>query len=209
MKDKSVTNNFFNSYVYGHKFFGGTHSLEYARKCLKVGEVHVKIDVHCRGSYYNYYGGIPLSILKDRWQTDKHIYEVLSDRRKPYFDLDFFFVNEEEEQRSYEAALQFISDLMGEVGAPFTLDQLAVSCVRSKPSVGRYANRTKSSYHIIVNNGYVFNSLEDTVKFRHLIRYRKKNAEGYSLIDSCVYDKNRVFKLPYQTKGVDLGSRQP
>ena len=199
--------------LYGRPTFGGKGSLQHARECLKTGDVHVRMDresYSTSGKYYCFFAGISLPTLRSAWQEDNHMYEILSSRRKPYFDLDFMYVSDEQEKAEYESAVSIIGELLEELHAPFEPHQLAVCSVRGKPSVGLYANRIKSSFHIIVNNGYVFNSLKDTKNFGRLILERqKKFPEAYAKFDNRVYDENRLFKLPYQTKGVDRGSRQP
>ena len=121
----------------------------------------VRADIRPTYKYYPYFGGLPLTTLKECWQNDWHLYEILSDRRKPYFDLEGEYINKEDEKRLFEAALQIISDLMAEIGAPFTREQLAISSVTGLCNTGSFAGKMKSSFHIIVNNGFVFDSVSD------------------------------------------------
>ena len=198
---------YFEEKLLGKKFFGGSKAMEHARKFLAENEVFVRADIRPTYKYHPYFGGLPLTTLKECWQNDWHLYEILSDRRKPYFDLDGHYISKEDEKRLFEAALQIISDLMAEIGAPFTREQLAISSVTGLCNTGSFAGQMKSSFHIIVNNGFVFDSVSDVKTFCGLLAERIENREGGSIIDLSVYRWNQVFKLPYQTKGEDGGSR--
>ena len=64
------------------------------------------------------------------------------------------------------------------------------------------------SYHIILNNGYYFKSVSDINHFVFFLYDMVKKNERFNCletelgfaIDMGIYTKNRLFKLPYQSK---------
>ena len=92
---------------------------------------------------------------------------------------------------------------MKDLGAPFTDDQVAICKVETFP------NKKKSSFHVVINNSYIIKDMPSIKNFADFIRSKASMTMFKNVIDCSVYSKNRVFKLPFQTKKIDDGCRPP
>ena len=201
---QNVSTGSFHSYTIkplGAEFVGGKKSQEQARTNLSKTDIFMAKD-HTyfkggKGFVTKIYGGVNLSALKSNWEDDHHLYEILGESRKVYFDLDFPFISHEEEKKTLEATLNFIKEIMKGIGAPFNDDEVAICGVADHP------NKDKSSYHLILNNGFLLNGMDSVQSFGIFLRSKISMTIYFDIIDCSVYSKNRAFKLPFQTKGLD------
>ena len=88
---------FYNYLRLNRVFYSGKGSQEKARTCLRSDDIFLASDnIYLKNGNYKstkIYGGINKNVLNSNWTKDNNLYEILSDLRKPYFDLDFYYVN--------------------------------------------------------------------------------------------------------------------
>ena len=124
-------------------------------------------------------------------KTDKGLYEVLDDvsARKLYFDVDFVGGTIDK----YEKIKCEIFKIFKGEGMVFDN-----SNIREVGSIREKNNQSFVSYHIIVNNGYLF---ENSTHISNVMKWMIcKYPRLGEIIDGCVYNKYRNFRLPYQSK---------
>jgi len=146
-------------------------------------------------SYYNY-GNMTYDKINDIWKTNNNLYEILDDKpRKAYFDIDKYFISKEDTDNMLKQFYKLVFDTLG-----FDKKDAYISY-----GEGIKNDKLKISYHIIFNNGYYFENIEDIKKFKCHIEYLVNSNKDYDLLsdkvlDMKVYNKNQAFKLPYQSK---------
>tara|TARA_R110001599_G_scaffold53068_5_gene148474 strand:+ start:7768 stop:11448 length:3681 start_codon:yes stop_codon:yes gene_type:complete len=137
------------------------------------------------------------TILRD--EQDLGLYEVLDYEtpRKIFFDIDF-----------YDGTIELYEEIKTKIFTCFVGEGIDMSndCIREYGYVGEKKGRPYVSYHIIVNNGFL---CENQEHLKNLIDYMiLKYPILTELIDCCVYNKFRNFRLPYQSKNGDVNAIQ-
>ena len=128
-------------------------------------------------------------VLSLNWKDDHHLYEILEESRKCYFDLHFPFINREEERKTFISTLNFIKEIMKDIGAPFNDDEVAIC--------GVDPNKTKSSYHINLNNNFLLNGMSSVKRktkgqdnLKELGRPSQKPINGRDTLDEILISHN-------------------
>ena len=132
-------------------------------------------------------------------KTDMGYYEVLDDvsARKLYFDVDF----EGGTIDKYEEIKEEIFKIFKGEGLCFDN-----SSIREVGSIREKNNQAYVSYHIIVNNGYLF---ENSTHISNVMKWMIcKYPRLGEIIDGSVYNKYRNFRLPYQSKNGNTNAIQ-
>jgi hypothetical protein len=150
------------------------------------------------------YCNISYSQLNTIIKKNYLLYETLKEERKPYFDIEY------EECDKTKLINNNIKDLIKEcfndINITIEDKHFLEYGITKKSNSGKWRNKIKVSYHIVINNGYKFNNLKDLQKFKSYL-FEKLN-EKYTIliqnedyvIDKIPYGKNQQFKLPYQSK---------
>ena len=186
-------------------------------KCLATktpGNIFIERDKPgYNASVYRSFGQLPYDKLLSVWKQDYHLYEILEEERKPYFDIEFRFISDEHTKTQFNLINEVIKTAFKTVGVEIKPDEhYAVCSNMGICKSGTFKGLKKVSHHIIVNNGYKFKSIEDAHTFNacYIPQIIEENPEFKSLyateglsIDTGVYTINRAFKLPYQTKAHD------
>jgi hypothetical protein len=158
------------------------------------------------------YGGLSLEELRKVAYDNHHIYEILKGKLKPYFDIEFEFSNTEEKAKKVASIWKIISKVFKSVGIKwkFKSGRDFYSDVIGTGEQGSFEGIKKYSAHMVINNGYYFNNCDEAKTFALAIKQEIiANHVEWSLlldgnadytIDFGVYTKNRLFKLPYQSK---------
>jgi len=176
------------------------------------------LDSQGRPKAYKSYGNLPIAILQQVWQTNHHLYEVIRQEHKPYFDIEFKFETEEHRHEIFQLIIQLLTEAFQIINVPFDHLEHSATCYNlGVAEKGIFAGLQKASYHLIINNGYKFTSWQESNKFgiylRQLIftkpEYAKLNTAEGPVIDLAVYNKNRCFKLPYQSKAGSPRTQTP
>ena len=165
------------------------------------------------GATFKCYGSLPFDIMASHWKEDQHLYEILGEERKPYFDIEFRYIDDKHTNIQLEKINTVIKTAFETVGITINpAEHYAVCYNLGMCKSGTFAGLKKVSYHIIINNGYKFKCVDDSNKFcakyiPQIINESQEfkllfTQEGLS-IDTGVYTKNRLFKLPYQSKAND------
>lgn len=158
---------------------------------------------------YKSYGNMTFAQLSNIWQQNHHLYEVIKSEHKPYFDIEFKPNTKEEQQQIMTLILRLIKTSFESIGVIYNVfDDSAFAKNIGTGEAGVFAGLTKASFHLIINNGYKFVSHEDSNKFAKYLEQRIRTEEEYKplitaegiAIDLKVYNKNRCFKLPNQSK---------
>lgn len=155
------------------------------------------------------YGVLDFSTLNLIWKSNHHLYEVIRAKHKPYFDIEFKFIDEIQKETIFNKIIDLIKSSFEFLNVPFDYKQhCAVSENIGVGEYGLFGGLTKASFHLIVNNGYKFSGYDQSNKFAKYLEQRIRLEEEYQTliteegiaIDLKVYNKNRCFKLPYQSK---------
>ena len=129
------------------------------------------------------------------------MYEVLDDERKFHLDIEFPDMGIDENNK----IICSISKLLI-IG--FRKINMKITKNLQKLLVLVSLEHLKGSKNVILNNGYYFKSVQDIKHFiLFLYEIAKKRdflnwleTELGFVIDMGIYTKNRLFKLPYQSK---------
>lgn len=177
-----------------------------------------KEKVGFMGSVNKAYGSLPYSVLNQIWQTDNHLYEILKTERKPYFDIEFRFVSNEHTITQFNLITKAIIEAFNKINVEVKTEHFAVCFNLGIAKKGIFAGLKKVSYHLIINNGYKFKSIDDANIFcGKYIPQIIQDSQEYNVlyhneglaIDTGVYTLNRCFKLPYQSKANDKRPQIP
>jgi len=187
-------------------------------KCLATtktpGNIFIERDKPgFNGSVYRSFGSLPYNKLNTVWKQDYHLYELLEEERKPYFDIEFRFIDDKHTITQLNLINDVIKKAFSSVGVEVKpQEHYAVATNLGICKSGTFKGLKKVSLHIIINNGYKFKSVDDAHTFNacYIPQIIEDNpdfknlyaTEGLS-IDTGVYTKNRAFKLPYQSKAND------
>jgi len=158
------------------------------------------------------YGGMALEELRNVVCENHHLYEILKGKLKPYFDIEFEFSNNEEKVKKIGKIWKIIHQTFKLIDVKWNFQEGIdfYSEVIGTGEQGSFAGIKKYSAHMVINNGYYFNNCDDAKVFALAIKQEiNKNQSDWNLlldesagytIDFGVYTKNRLFKLPYQSK---------
>lgn len=171
------------------------------------------------GATIKNYGSLSYETLASAWKEDQHLYEILGEERKPYFDIEFRYIDDNHTSIQLEKINQVLKKAFETVNVIINpVEHYAVCYNLGMCKSGSFAGLKKVSYHIIINNGYKFKSVEDANKFcaKYIPQVINESPEFKLLftqeglsIDIGVYTKNRLFKLPYQSKANDKRPQIP
>ena len=154
------------------------------------------------------YGSMSINQLDTIFTTNHHLYELLGEQRKMHLDIEFPDMGKDNKKEIMTTIFKLIISCFKDIGVKLDVEGNTVSFVRGKGETGTFKGVKKMSYHLIINNGYYFKSVED---IKHFILYCYEKAKtndrykvletelGFS-IDMGIYTNNRLFKLPYQSK---------
>jgi len=160
------------------------------------------------------YGSMPFEDLEKIYKQNHYLYEILKDERKFYMDIEFPYENDEQATHKLGLIFKLVRDCFAECGIEtgykrkrdFFSKNIGVG------EAGGFKDIKKFSSHLIMNDGNYFKSYSDINKFAKYMRQTiDENEDLHDLIfetdqqrnyaiDFGVYTKNRLFKLPYQSK---------
>ncbi len=163
------------------------------------------------------YGSMPFEELENVYKQNHYLYEILPEERKFYLDIEFPFISKEDSDHKLELIFLLMNKCFWDCGL---LEEICTynpkrdffSKVVGVGEAGGFKNINKFSAHVVINNGTWFKSVYDINKFaRYMKQIINDNEEYHDLIfetdtardyaiDFGVYTKNRLFKLPYQSK---------
>ena len=121
----------------------------------------------------------------------------ISCTRKLYFDIDFY----EKTIEDYEKVKEHLFEIFKGEGVMMSNEN-----IRETGYVGTKKDMNYISYHIVVNNGMVFENQEHTKNFMDYMILKYPILQEY--IDCVVYDKYRNFRMPNQSKNGKITSIQ-
>ena len=136
------------------------------------------------------------------------MYEVLDDERKFHLDIEFPDMGIDENNKIICSISKLLIIGFRKINMKITKNELNFTKVAGIGESGTFKGVKKMSYHIILNNGCYFKSVQDIKHFiLFLYEIAKKRdflncleTELGFVIDVGIYTKNRLFKLPYQSK---------
>ena len=161
------------------------------------------------GREYNQYGTLTYDLLDAVWKNNNGMYEILTDYRKLYFDIEYPTDGDQEAQsKTNHLIVECIKDILNDLDIPYNENDFAIShCDKGKFSNGLFEGVNKFSSHIVCNNDFAFHSVQDIKIFKDYLgvlllteKYQDLWFETHCAIDTQVYGNNQCFKLPYQTK---------
>lgn len=191
--------------------------LEYAiKKCNNLISLR-RGYLSANGREYNQYGNLPYDVLNKIWKKNNGLYEILKEKRKLYFDIEYPTDNVlEKEQKTNKLIADCIKEICEKLKIPYESSNFAISKVVGKFSDGVFKGVNKYSAHIICNNDYAFQSVEDIKIFKDYLstlleeeKYKDLWFGTMCAIDTAVYGSNQTFKLPYQAKTSNKFSQTP
>jgi hypothetical protein len=152
------------------------------------------------------YGSMSYNKLQDIYLTNYHLFELLRDERKPYFDIEF--VNDGNTDDIHKNIIKLIRNSLKSINVYVKDNEFKFYGSIGLGEKGLFKGLNKASYHIVIDNGYKFCSVKDVNKFSKYLKeqiiinkeYENLKFNNTFVIDMGVYTKNRVFKLPYQSK---------
>jgi len=164
--------------------------------------------LNAEGREYNQYGNLPYNKLSQIWKINNGFYEILSEYRKLYFDIEYpTDLNENKESQINNLINECIKEILKKLQINYKSSQFAISQVHSKYTNGPFKGVDKYSAHIIYNCNKSFHSVEDIKIFKDYLstllleeKYKDLWFGKSCAIDTKVYGKNQAFKLPYQAK---------
>jgi hypothetical protein len=177
---------------------------------VKTGDIKLCIKNE-KGSSY---GSLPFEDLENIYKQNHYLYEILTDTRKFYLDIEFPYQGEDEAVKKLSLIFKLIKKCFSDCG-------IETSYKRSRDffsknigvgEQGGFKDISKFSAHLVLNNNFYFKSVYDIHKFTRYMKqtinetdefqdliFETDRARDYA-IDFGVYTKNRLFKLPYQSK---------
>ena len=178
-----------------------TKPLEYALSLRNAGEYTIKCDELQGVKTYISYGNFNLKDLEEYgWETDNHLFEVISpiEPIKLYFDID----KRKESEEDMEIILKLVRKLVKRT-LEFDIGEKSSLCFGEGPK----EDYQKISFHLISCNGTYFKNMNDLKTYTNYLKYVIGTEDEYEplrngILDFNVYKKNQVFKLPYNTKTV-------
>jgi hypothetical protein len=169
------------------------------------------------------YGSMSFDELEKIYTQNHYLYEVLRDERKFYLDIEFPYENDEDAAHKIALIFKLIKRAFMDCGID-TRYKSKRDFFSKNVGVGEqggFKDIKKFSAHLVLNNGTYFKSVSDINKFARYMRQIINEEEEYQdlifetdrardyAIDFGVYTKNRLFKLPYQSKPNSIRIQKP
>tara|TARA_R110002012_G_scaffold158318_1_gene319709 strand:+ start:1283 stop:4369 length:3087 start_codon:yes stop_codon:yes gene_type:complete len=144
------------------------------------------------------FGAMDFAMLDKNYTQNHHLYEISSEKRRMYFDVEYY-ADEQEREKQWK----YIQEWLIEFVKQFTEIKQIFITNGSGQKDGLY----RSSYHIVFHTVHYLDGTYKLFK-SHLENALFKNENAYlicpfkkkSAIDTAVYAKNQQFKLPLQSK---------
>lgn len=183
----------------------------------KQNETNICLAQQSNKNYYSY-GCMSYDDLNNIWREDNNLNELLREERKPYFDIEFVADNQIEAFKILNKVRLFIKGLFKSININVCLknEMRTTGNIKCKwGGNGINKDSIKYSFHIVINNRYKFKDLKDLTIFREYMRMKIMDDHemlfnnNESVIDLAVYTKNRIFKIPYQSKSGKNNSQIP
>lgn len=183
------------------------------QKCFdksKSGDIRLCIK-NDKGSSY---GSMPFEDLEKIYKENHFLYEILTDKRKFYLDIEFPSISEEDNVNKLTLIFKLIKKCFNDLGIETSYKRKRDFFSKNigTGEQGTFKDIKKFSAHLVLNNNYYFKSVYDINKFSKYMKqtinendefkdliYETDRSRDYA-IDFGVYTKNRLFKLPYQSK---------
>lgn len=155
-------------------------------------EFVIAVDKNNKGG--KFYETLPTvnDYMKKYSLTNIHAYELLRDNTevKLYFDIEWYH---NKVSLSFDEVLHSIKKHYQGFFKHELLDEHIM--------ISQSCNEEKESYHVVINNGLYFHNNKE---IQYLIAYMIENEDDERIKnhgwDRGVYDKDRVFRMPYQSK---------
>ena len=169
------------------------------------------------------YGSMPFEDLEKIYKQNHYLYEILKEERKFYMDIEFPYENDEEAATKLGLIFKLIKKCFADCGieTKYKRTRDFFSKNIGVGEAGGFKNIKKFSSHLILNDGNYFKSSYDINKFARYMRqvidenddlqnliFETDQQRNYA-IDFGVYTKNRLFKLPYQSKPKSTRIQKP
>jgi len=148
------------------------------------------------------------TFITEHMKNDNNIYEIIPENKniKCYFDLEIEDTNREKDEMRLN---KFIKILIKEIKTKYN-----IKITKKDICILESSKIDKMSYHLIIKNKIYFKELEDHKNFSknlekiiekeedltYIKECKNNQTEKRSLIDTCVYSKNRNFRLVNQSK---------
>jgi len=148
------------------------------------------------------------TFITEHMKNDNNIYEIIPENKniKCYFDLEIEDTNREKDETRLN---KFIKILIKEIKTRYD-----IKITKKDICILESSKKDKMSYHLIIKNKIYFRELEDHKNFSknlekviekekdltYIKECKNNQTEKRSLIDTCVYSKNRNFRLVNQSK---------
>lgn len=170
----------------------------------------VKEDELYSGRTGKSYGSMNINTLEKVWKENHHLYELLTDERKFHLDIEHPELYKNDNQNILAHVFKLIRQCFKTINIDIDNNDYVITLTQGIGEQGVFKDVKKQSYHLILNNNYYFKSVEDINKFsKLLLETAIDNQDKYKclfygnnkfVIDNAIYTKNRLFKLPYQSK---------
>ena len=183
--------------IYGGELKANHFVANIAEKCNGVGIAYntgfSKASMGFKAVEYKYIE----KILKNK--VDKGFYELLDENtpRKIFFDIDF-----------YDGTIEKYTNYKNQIMVIFGREGIKITNkdITEYGYIGKKKGKDYLSYHLVINNGFV---CKNQFHLYNLMRYMYiKYPKLTEMIDCCVYNKFRNFRLPYQSKNGDSNAIQ-
>lgn len=205
--------------LHGSTFFKTIHSQAYCDKsqieylspkneALKIKKDNdITIMAQDKQNGFNTYGNISYDKLNNIYRKNHHLYEVMGDNRKLYFDIEYNVSNDSQDLEMRAKINEFLIDLCNDLKIKYNQNKFIITGAFGKGEKGQFKNKEKYSFHFILNDKYMLKGLDDIKKFKLYLKF-KLNQEKYKglktddsyAIDTLPYGKDGLFKLPFQSK---------
>ena len=169
------------------------------------------------------YGSMPFEEINKIYTENHYLYEILKEERKFYLDIEFPYTTEEESITKLTLIFMLIKKCFADCGIDTSYKRKRDFFSKNIGigEQGGFKDIKKFSAHLVLNNGVYFKSVFDINKFARYMRQTINDNEEYEdlifetdrardyAIDFGVYTKNRLFKLPYQSKPNSIRIQKP
>ena len=154
------------------------------------------------------FGLVPQDSLKEMYNNkeDNHLYECIisSMPRKIYFDVDGRFISIDHNKKLINLINEIIGIILNiddNISNPIKTNICYGEGIKSSLNSPSYK---KGSFHIVVNDYYFKNQMEQKLAMNYIENLIETEDKFKPLrdgnLDFKVYNKNQLFKLPFQTK---------
>jgi len=134
-----------------------------------------------------------LSAMTAAFGTDNaHLFEILVPDRPVKCYLDIEYVGEDEELFNILDKLQ--TSYQQTLNMQLSSNTIRISCATGQGEHGSYKGKQKQSYHVIIDNGFAFKSVQ------HVRDFVSHAFADDDRVDKAVYGRNQSFKMIHQSK---------